>query len=209
MGKTTAEMKTIALYSGTTPAWDIVTDPSLTNVYPQLRWATNGLASGESIWVIGTVSDGGGSSNNEQTVKDITTTIVNSTAVTPQLPTFTEPKQESTNGFANRVESSLVKTQDVGNDKSLGRVGGGLDPLIRSVNDDARTVPANNRLTLVSDTGGEQKISSVDMQTLMTKSGGGELRVALSPDSFVELVNGGVTLPKGVSQEFYVVEDQK
>ncbi len=33
------------------------------------------------------------------------------------------------------------------------------------------------------------------------------LRVSLAPDSFVELINGGVRLPIGVSQEFYVVED--
>ena len=52
-------------------------------------------------------------------------------------------------------------------------------------------------------------MTTVELQDLVAKSGGGELRVALSPDSFIELVNGGVTLPAGVSQEFYVVEDKK
>jgi The GLUG motif len=53
LGKTTAEMKDISLFNGTTPAWDIVSDSSLSNVYPQLRWATNGLGAGTSIWAIG------------------------------------------------------------------------------------------------------------------------------------------------------------
>ena len=36
-----------------------------------------------------------------------------------------------------------------------------------------------------------------------------ETRVALSANSIVELVNGGVNLPEGVEQEFYVVEDKR
>lgn len=34
-----------------------------------------------------------------------------------------------------------------------------------------------------------------------------DIRVALSQDSIVDLVNGGVNLPDGVDQQFYVVED--
>ena len=47
-GKTTTELKNIL----TTAAWSIVEDSSLTSVYPQLRWATTGLNSGSSIWVV-------------------------------------------------------------------------------------------------------------------------------------------------------------
>jgi len=36
-----------------------------------------------------------------------------------------------------------------------------------------------------------------------------ETRVALSSNSIVDLVNGGVNLPEGVEQEFYVVEDKR
>ena len=35
-----------------------------------------------------------------------------------------------------------------------------------------------------------------------------ETRVSLSQDSIVDLVNGGVNLPDGVEQEFYVVENK-
>ncbi|MEC5218852.1 filamentous hemagglutinin family protein [Actimicrobium sp. GrIS 1.19] len=52
-GKTTAGMKMFATFGGTSPAWNIVVDPTLSNVYPQLRWATTGLNPGSSIWVIG------------------------------------------------------------------------------------------------------------------------------------------------------------
>lgn len=46
-------MKDIATFNTTTPSWDIITDPSLTDVYPQLRWGTDGLSQGGSVWVIG------------------------------------------------------------------------------------------------------------------------------------------------------------
>jgi hypothetical protein len=54
-GKTTAQMKDIATFA----AWgnaNIVQDASLSDVRPQLRWATSGLTAGASIWVIGAPS---------------------------------------------------------------------------------------------------------------------------------------------------------
>ena len=91
----------------------------------------------------------------------------------------------------------------------MGSSGLGLNEVIRTIKPDVNEVVKNTKLTVVGETGGEAKITTVELQDLIAKSGGGELRIALSPDSFVELVNGGVTLPKGVSQEFYVVEDKK
>jgi hypothetical protein len=49
---TATEMKTLATFNGSA-AWDIVNDASLSDVYPQLRWATSGLSAGSSIWVVG------------------------------------------------------------------------------------------------------------------------------------------------------------
>lgn len=304
-GKTTAELKNIGTLLGTTPSWDIVADSSLSNVYPQLRWVTNGLSSGSSVWVIGkgnvnySVSGGttnygigftlptpsftGGtptgattvkvydSSNNDVTaqaiagtlpvgtytvktlltdsnydiansgnttgtlvilaansgntpseptvsqtqterkIDDIITNIVNN-AVRNNVPvtTITQPKADTQNGFERKVSSTLVNnTPTLGTTKSLGNSGLGLNEVIRSVNSNANTISKDTKLTVVGETGGEAKITTVELQDLVAKSGGGELRVALSPDSFIELVNGGVTLPAGVSQEFYVVEDKK
>jgi filamentous hemagglutinin family protein len=50
-GKTTAEMKDLATFG--TWGSTIVGDASLSNVAPQLRWVTSGLAAGTSIWVVG------------------------------------------------------------------------------------------------------------------------------------------------------------
>ena len=65
-GLSTANLQTLATFTGTTPAWDIVgTD----GAYPKLRWATPGFPAGSSVWVMGTPSSpiylrltGGGSS---------------------------------------------------------------------------------------------------------------------------------------------------
>ncbi len=118
--------------------------------------------------------------------------------------------QNPTDGFARRVDSTIVnKTPDITNDKGLGTLALGLDSVIRTVEPKTNEVSKDTKLTVVGQTGGEGEIAKVELEDLIAKSGGGELRVALSPDSFVELVNGGVNLPDGVSQEFYVVEDKK
>lgn len=95
-GKTTAEMKTLATYpqgdGGEIMGWEIVEDSSLSNVYPQLRWATSGLGAGSSVWVIaaytppssggsggGSGSEGGGSG------------VVTPPVVTPPEPPVVEP----------------------------------------------------------------------------------------------------------------------
>ena len=143
----------------------------------------------------------------EQTVNDIVANIVNNT-IRNQLPT-TNPAQakgDTPNGFERSAQSSIV---NVGSDKSLGGVGGDLNSVIRSVEPSVDGIVKDSKVTLVGETGGEPKITSVELKQILAKTGGGELRVALSPDSFVELINGGVTLPAGVSQEFYVVEDKK
>lgn len=310
-GKTTAQMKTLATYplsEGEVEAWDIIKDPSLTDVYPQLRWATDGLGNGISVWVIGktgltyvvtggtktygqsftlpnptfvggtpsgnatvkvfdannndvtaqaiagtlavgtytvkTVSlndnnygiassgnvDGiltivadnsgnNGSSENpnkeiekqEQKVNNIITNIVNN-AVKPNLPVLSlNPiRTDVVNGFERRVNSTIVNNRpQIGNENTLGTLNLGLNEIIRSVKPAVNEIVKENKLTIVGETGGESKIEIVELQDLVAKSGGGELRVALSPNSFVELVNGGVNLPDGVSQEFYVVEDKK
>ena len=52
-GKTTAQMKELLTFDATNSAnWNIVSDASLSNVYPKLRWATTGLSAGSSVWVI-------------------------------------------------------------------------------------------------------------------------------------------------------------
>lgn len=205
--KTINELKEFATYSG---GWNIHGDNTLQKNYPFIRFTSSGLS-----WVIGTASasSGGGSSSGsientttEQTVNNVVTNIVNN-AINNSIPSnITQPQGQTPSGFERRVESSLVS---VGSDKTLGTVGGGLNTIIRSVEPSVDTVAKDTKVTLVGETGGEGEIARVELDQIMAKSGGGELRVALSPNSFIELVNGGVTLPNGVSQEFYVVADKE
>jgi filamentous hemagglutinin family protein len=154
-------------------------------------------------------TDGTLTINSAIEIQDIITNIVNATTVKPPVVSPKTPEQPIA-GFERKVASAIVNnTPAITTDNTLPSENIGLNELIRDVKPEVNDVVQNNRLTLVSDSGGEEKITTVDMESLMAKSGGGELRVALSPDSFVELVNGGVNLPSGVSQEFYVVEDQQ
>lgn len=149
----------------------------------------------------------GGSSSTEQTVDNIVTNIVNN-AINNTIPTTTLSPlaSETPSGFETRVSSTLV---NVSNDKTLGTANLGLNEVIRIVEPTLNQTTPGKKLTVVGETGGEGEIAIVELAELLAKSGGGELRVALSPDSFIELVNGGMMLPDGVSQEFYVVEDKQ
>jgi hypothetical protein len=63
---------------------------------------------------------------------------------------------------------------------------------------------------LVGSTDGTSAVQTVSMEQLQKASEGqgvNEIRVPLANNSMVELVNGGVSLPSGVSQEFYVVDN--
>ncbi len=65
---------------------------------------------------------------------------------------------------------------------------------------------------LVGSTDGNAPVQTVTMEQLQSASKGqgvSEIRVPLGQDSLVSLVNGGVSLPFGVSQEFYVVDNTK
>lgn len=142
---------------------------------------------------------------------EMVTNIVNNSinnSVNNLIPTtslLTQSTSGTQNSFERRFVSSLMS---VGSDNTLGNTAIGLDSVIRNVDPTVNVAVTDSRVTLVGETGGEGVITRLTMEQILAKSHGSELRVALSPDSFVELVNGGVTLPNGVSQEFYVVKDK-
>ena len=185
-GLSTADMQKLATFS----VWgsDIVGDASLSNVYPQLRWATSGLSAGNSIWVIGSALSGGGSSGSsgsssttDNTISNIVTTIVNSTIVTA-LSVVIPPLA---------LQPSVTQTQTA--------------QLLQNI------MPQSNggeNFKLVGTTDGNNAVQTVSMDDLQKGSQSGtEIRVPMGHDSLVELINGGVNLPLGVSQEFYVVNN--
>lgn len=117
-------------------------------------------------------------------VNNVVTTVVNSTTVTPPAPIVVAPvvpQPQVQTQTQNNVLLQTILPQGAGTSGSFG---------------------------LVGSTGGTSAVQTVSMdqlQTAATTQGIGEIRVPLANNSLVELVNGGVTLPKGVSQEFYVV----
>ena len=62
--------------------------------------------------------------------------------------------------------------------------------------------------TLVGTSEGKSVLQNVSMEELQKDLPvGQEVRVPVGQDSVVELINGGIKLPDGVSQEFYIVAD--
>ncbi len=66
-----------------------------------------------------------------------------------------------------------------------------------------------NNVRIVSTTPtGENPNKIVSLGELQQANAGvGEVRVPLSDNSIVDLVNGGVNLPNGVEQQFFIVAD--
>ncbi|MEY2994003.1 MAG: hypothetical protein RL357_938 [Pseudomonadota bacterium] len=150
---------------------------------------------------------------SEQIVSQVLSNIVNGAFKQrpgEALPSTQRLVTDAPSIAEKKVSSAMVSTQPkASGDSAPSGQKRALDDLIRDVQPNVNEATKNKRLTLVSDTGGETEIATLSLDALVGEAGGGELRVALSPNSFVELVNGGVTLPLGVSQEFYVVEDKQ
>lgn len=179
---------------------NIVADSTLlAGNYPVLRWTTNGRNSGTSVWVIGTGSSNSGSRGSsgsstpahpelisEQQVNNIVTTIVNQTTVAPSAPIVVRPivpKQQVQTQAHNNVLLQTILPQGSASGGSFGLVG---------------TTDGKNTT---------QTVSMDQLQTAAATQGISEVRVPLGQDSMVDLINGGVNLPKGLSQEFYVIAD--
>lgn len=130
-------------------------------------------------------SSGGGStaqeSNHDKQVNDIVVTIVNNTAVKVEEEHHEEHHEER----MQRQTAQLLQT-------IMPQTQGG------------------EHFNLVGMTDGATPAQTVNMEQLQSASkaqGLSEVRVPLGQDSIVDLINGGVNLPKGLSQEFYVIAD--
>jgi filamentous hemagglutinin family protein len=121
----------------------------------------------------------------EQQINDIVTTIVNQTTVAPPAPIVMAPV----------APQQQLQTQTQNN------------TLLQSILPQGTTAEGGS-FGLVGSTDGTMPVQTVTMDQLQSAAltqGVGEIRVPLGNGSMVELINGGVTLPSGVSQEFYVV----
>lgn len=119
-------------------------------------------------------------------VNNVVTTIVNSTTVTPPAPIVVAPvvpQQQVQTQVQNNVLLQSILPQGTGTSGSFGLVG------------------------TTDGTSAIQTVSMEQLQGAATTQGMGEIRVPLANNSLVELVNGGLNLPTGVTQEFYVVDN--
>lgn len=128
------------------------------------------------------------SAPKQEKVSNIITTIVNSTTYplpTPKVvsPLAPQPQQAQNQAQNNTLLQSILPQESTN---------GGT-------------------YNLVGTTDGNALVQTVSMEALQQVSaaqgGISEIRVPLGQDSIVELVNGGVNLPHGVGQEFYVVDN--
>nr|WP_306459131.1 GLUG motif-containing protein [Aliarcobacter faecis] len=221
VGKTTTELQDIDTFS----AWDIIGDNNMALDYPILSWQEN---RNDYVWVIGTnpntenpenpntenpenpnPENPENPNNSEQVannrLNNLVASIINGITITNSVSNANTNSNFTNNIFVN---NSLNKNSL--SSSGLNSFNTQLNSAIRNTNSNLDSnVSKDTKLTLVGQTGAETPLSSVDLATLMTSNSLSEVRVALSPDSFVQLVNGGVSLPNGVSQELYVVEDKK
>jgi hypothetical protein len=213
-GKTTEELKSLATYS----AWDITEDPTLTDMYPRLTasgWVINPAATGTPTNGGSTGGNTGSGStptpvpNPEPTKQDtkiekVITTIVNNTTTNVNLPKdILVPKVNLGQNAPILTMTPTVQASPVM--QNLGKKLG---------------LNQGEELSLVSTTLEGQATQKITLGELKELSEGSnnpnerrntpiETRVALGDNSIVELVNGGVSLPEGVDQEFYVTKNKK
>ena len=137
--------------------------------------------------------------NNNEEVNKVVTAIVNTNAIKVQTPKITPPVVQP-----QTIKTTITPTLDLGFGEGT-KVSLVSKPLegepskVLTLSD----IRAMQTTSPSSETGGTQQENNNNGFVVQ------ETRVALSSDSIVDLVNGGVNLPEGVEQEFYVVEDKR
>lgn len=182
----TTAQNSIVASAFTAPTW--VKNSAINNGLPYFPWSELATTGG-SIPTPTPTSTPTTNTVVQNQVNNIVTTIVNSTTITPPAPMVMAPvvpQQQAQTQAQNNTLLQTIMPQGSGNEGgSFGLVGttdGGSAPV--------------------------QTVSMEELQQASAAQGGiSEIRVPLGQDSFVELVNGGVNLPKGISQEFYVVDN--
>jgi len=137
--------------------------------------------------------------NTNEEVNKVVTAIVNTNAIKVNVPKITPPVIQP-----QTVKTTITPTIDLGFGEGT-KVSLVSKPLegepskVLTLSD----IRAMQTTSPSSETGGTQQENNNNGFVVQ------ETRVALSSDSIVDLVNGGVNLPDGVEQEFYVVEDKR
>jgi filamentous hemagglutinin family protein len=226
-GKTTAELQDITIYSDA--GWDIALDSTLNSEYKYPVLVTE---EGVTSWKIYSEL------TPEPEVPDVEepTPIPDPTPTPePEIPDVEDPTPTPTpdpdptpTPETPNVEEPTPQTPQ---EKQAEKIKDIVTPIINGtrtvVNTPQVKIPqtatpaprtqivpnnlglGNNARIVSTTTTGEQADQIVSLGELQQANGGaGEVRVPLSDNSIVDLVNGGVNLPNGVDQQFFVVTEE-
>jgi filamentous hemagglutinin family protein len=205
-GKTTAQMKESDTFSD----WDILLDNTLNVNYPTLRMQDSG-----NVWVIGTkvASTSGGSTQTSNPSSNPTpqTTPLSPSSNPSPTPVLETPKVEE----QQQKEIQKVITT-IANQNALMITTPKVQTTTTTPNNAGKNVAVNfsageNQNIISQPIQGQntQRISLSEARQKQQENGvnSQEVRVSLSRSSMIELVEGGVNLPDGVEQEFYVAQE--
>ncbi|MCT7529622.1 filamentous hemagglutinin N-terminal domain-containing protein [Aliarcobacter cryaerophilus] len=181
-GKTKAELRDLAAQN-----WDIETYTATENTYPTLAWEESGNGYTKT-WVIGTkvatpdpvdpipdpVDPKPDPVDPKPEIKKIVDSITNQTATTVNLP----------NVEANTTPNNIGKNVNI--------------IFVQGENQMLVSRPIEGQST--------QRVSLSEARQMQIQNGGSseEVIVPLSNSSIIQLIDGGVNLPSGVEQEFYL-----
>ena len=185
-GKTTAEMQDISTFSDA--GWSIEEDSSTAKSIPFLTM--NGST---PIWKIATkvTAESPEAATSETEAKKVITAITNNNSIKITIPKLVTP-----------IIKSQVKTQ-VTSTQGLGFKEGTKVALVSKPLENEAT-----KMVTLSEIKAMQSSKSEGQNDTDSTPVVKDIRISLSQNSIVELVNGGVNLPDGVEQEFYVVEER-
>lgn len=160
----------------TDAGWTITEDSSGVSKYPYIENGTWKIGAVPTVVSSSTTSSNSSSTTNSEEVNKVVTAISNTSAIKVDIPKVKAPQ---VNNPAPRVQSQTTMATNMG----LGN---------------ARIVSTT--------TAGENPNKVVSLGELQQANGqAGEVRVPIGKNSIVDLVNGGVNLPNGVEQQFFVI----
>ncbi|AYJ79820.1 hypothetical protein AN286_06520 [Aliarcobacter cryaerophilus ATCC 43158] len=177
VGKTTAQMQDKSTFDG----WDIQEDSTIAKGTPFLAWQTAGN-SYTKTWVIGTKG------------------------ATPPTPNPVDPKPQDTNKGVERIVRSIAN--QTATTVNLPNMETSTTPNNSGRNTNISFSQGENQMLVSRPIEGQatKRVSLSEARQMQIQNGGSgeEVIVPLSNSSIIQLVDGGVNLPSGVEQEFYL-----
>ncbi|PRM87726.1 hypothetical protein CJ671_09815 [Aliarcobacter cryaerophilus] len=179
VGKTTAQMQDKSTFDG----WDIQEDSTIAKGTPFLAWQKSGNGYTKT-WVIGTKG------------------------ATPPTPNPVDPKPQDTNKGVERIVRSIAN--QTATTVNLPNMETSTTPNNSGRNTNISFSQGENQMLVSRPIEGQatKRVSLSEARQMQIQNGGSseEVIVPLSNSSIIQLIDGGVNLPSGVEQEFYLAD---